>query len=757
VGAAVVAGGREFTPGVIARIGARVRAGGLTRAALSREVCEWLGWRDPTGRLQEMSCRMALQRLEQAGRIELPAARAGARRMPARQRRGGKPGELIRCAIDELGAITVVEVSAQRTPEDSQQWNELIAAHHYLGYVPAVGRQKRYLIMSERHGCVGAASFSAAAWRCGARDRWIGWSDAERRAHLQEVITNSRFLILPWVAVKNLASYLLARLTTRVVEDWRASYGYAPLLVETYVLGERFSGTCYRAAGWLHVGQTAGHSRNERDGHGTVAVKEVFVHRLHAHARARLCGGRAAATAPPDTPWVVREFGGADLGDRRLTRRLMEVGRDFYARPQANIPQASQGPQRTRAAYRLLDHPGLGMKEFLSAHVRATTERARAESVVLAAQDTTSLNYTGLQDACTGLGPIGTHKSRARGLIVHDTLALTPAGLPLGVLDAQVWARQPKPPTHARRSIRDKESVKWLTSYEQACRLAIECGPQTTVVSVGDREADLYELFAHARDRQHGAHLLVRASQNRRLGRECGYLFDHLHGLEAAGEYALTVAARPGRPARVARLTVRFATVTLDAPGGKKALGPIEINAVLVREESPSPAAPPLEWLLLTTLAVTTIEQAREKIDWYTVRWSIEIFHRTLKSGCRMEDRQLENASRLENCLAIDMVVAWRILHLRHLHRIDPEAPCTVYFEPHQWEALYTVTNPGKPLPKHPISIRDATRRIAMLGGFLARKGDGEPGAETLWRGLQMLDAICIGWLAAHRALGRGP
>lgn len=700
-----------------------------------------------------MSARVALGRLEVLGHVKLPPARPCATGGRETKRwKGPRHPERVRCDLTELGHLRVVEVSAQRTAELSRQWNYLIGCHHYLGYVPAVGRQKRYLLISERHGVVGAASFSAAAWRCAPRDRWIGWSDEQRVEHLQEVVSNSRFLILPWVEVKNLASHLLARLADRVVEDWRETYGYEPLLLETFVAGERFAGTCYRAAGWLHVGQTAGFSRNQRRGHTRVPVKDVYLYPLRPAAREQLCAG-----SPPGevTDWAEREFGTADLGDQRLVRRLVEVGRDFYARPQADIPEASQSRARTKAAYRLLARRALGMREFLSAHVRATIERATQEPVVLAVQDTTSLNYTGLKDRCAGLGAIGTKRSGARGLIVHDTVTFTPAGLALGVLDAQVWAR--KPQQKSPKLIKQKESRKWLASYEQACRLQTECGKRTTVVSVGDREADLYELFAAGRDRKHAAHLLVRASQNRGVREECGYLFDHLHGLDAAAHYELPVAARPGRPARLAQLSVRFAKVTLEPPKGKKNLGPVEVYAVLAREEDPPPREAALEWVLLTTLAVNTFEQAQQRLSWYSVRWAIEVFHRTLKSGCRIEDRQLEDAHRLENCLAIDMVVAWRILHLRHLSRVDPHLPCTVYFAEHEYEALYAVTQRGKALPKHPITIREATRLVAMLGGFLGRKGDGEPGAETLWRGLQRLDGICIGWLAAHHVFPRGP
>ena len=746
--------GRQFTPELLRRIRTRVRAGGaeLTRAALSREVGAWMEWRDPAGRVQEMSARVALQRLAARGHIALPAPRACAVAERGYERRRRRPlPQPVRCDLAGLGALRIQEVSAQRTPGLSAQWNELIAHHHYIGYVPAVGRQKRYLIVSERYGVVAAVAFSAAAWRCGPRDAWIGWTDPQRGAHLQEVVANSRFLIVPWVEVKNLASHLLARLARRVVKDWQTTYGYDPLLLETFVDPARFAGTCYRAAGWLHVGQTAGFARG--NGHGPVAVKDVYLYPLRADSRAQLCGGQLPGPRCP-ADWAEGEFGTAHLGDPRLVRRLVEVGRDFYARPQANIPEASQSRARTKAAYRLLDQRALGMKEFLSAHVRATIERAQQEAVVLAVQDTTSLNYTGLRNVCQGLGVVGTAQRGALGLIVHDTVTFTPAGLPLGVLAAQGWAR-PRKTQRVRRP--PKESQKWLVSYDHACTLQTECGPRTTVVSVGDREADVYELFCAARDRKNGAQLLVRAAQNRRVRQECGYLFDHLHGLKPAGEYELAVEARPGRPARVARLAVRFAPVTLHAPAGRKRLGPVDVYAVLAHEPAAPPGETPLEWLLLTTLPVRDFAHAQQRLCWYSVRWAIEVFHRTLKSGCRIEDRQLENARRLENCLAIDMVVAWRILYLRHLSRVDPDAPCTIYFAPHEYEALYAVTQRGKPLPTKPITIRQATHLVAMLGGFLGRKGDGEPGAETLWRGLQRLDAICIGWLAAHHIFPRGP
>ena len=178
----------------------------------------------------------------------------------------------------------------------------------------------------------------------------------------------------------------------------------------------------------------------------------------------------------------------------------------------------------------------------------------------------------------------------------------------------------------------------------------------------------------------------------------------------------------------------------------------MRVWAVLAQEEQGPADVKPLEWLLLTTLPVEDFEQAVEKLQWYAQRWGIEVLHRTLKSACRIEQRQVGQADRLEACLAIDLVVAWRIFHLTKLGRQVPQAPCTVYFEEAEWKALMAFTS-GNPIPPDkPPSLRDAIRLVATLGGFLARKSDGEPGTQSLWLGLQRLDDIVAMWCLIHHA-----
>ena len=258
------AAGLAFPAAVRREIRARIKSDeALTRTELSREVCRWMHWRAPNGQLREMACRLALLALEERGEVVLPARRAGVRSRMAAQRWEGIHDRPLRCDLAELGQIELVSVSARDDRELSRLWNDLLAGYHYLGYTPLVGAQQRYLIASEHHGYLGALGFSAAARRVAARDHWIGWSDAVRAEHLRRVVCNSRFLILPWVHVRNLASRVLGLARRRVVRDWQQRYGYAPVLLESFVEQERCAGISYRAANWVALGETSGRGRQD--------------------------------------------------------------------------------------------------------------------------------------------------------------------------------------------------------------------------------------------------------------------------------------------------------------------------------------------------------------------------------------------------------------------------------------------------------------------------------------------------------------
>ena len=275
--------------------------------------------------------------------------------------------------------------------------------------------------------------------------------------------------------------------------------------------------------------------------------------------------------------------------------------------------------------------------------------------------------------------------------------------------------------------------------------------PQTRLVGVGDREADIYELFVWSQTPGRPA-LLVRAEKDRLQADGQEHLWAHLQAQPLGGSLELKVPRRDKCPARVAQVEVRFAPVELKAPQRKTHLPNVRLWAVLAREVAPPAGIEPVEWMLLSSLLVESFEQALEKLRWYAGRWGIEVFHRVLKSGCQIEERQLAGADRLEACLAIDMVVAWRIFHLTKLGRETPEVPCTVFFEEHEWQALISYVNQTAEPPAQPPTLREAVRMVAGLGGFLGRKSDGEPGTQTLWIGLQRLDDLSAMYLVL-----RGP
>jgi Transposase Tn5 dimerisation domain len=368
---------------------------------------------------------------------------------------------------------------------------------------------------------------------------------------------------------------------------------------------------------------------------------------------------------------------------------------------------------------------------------------------VLLAQDTTFLNYTH-HPATAGLGPIG---GGQRGLVMHSTLAFTPQGLPLGVLAQQIWARPEASgtkPKRTRRPITEKESRKWLEALHETVTLVPE---EIRLVTVADREADIFEFLDQAD--QLAAEYVIRAAQDRSVGGELRRLWAHMAAEPVVGDVTVTVAARPGQAERTANLRVRVGQVTLqpplrpaDDPGVW--LEPLTVWAIWLHEDSPPATATPIEWLLLTNVPIQTWQDTTERIGWYCVRPRIEQFHKILKSGCTIEDCRLENAERLKPYLTLMSVVAWRLFWLTHINRQDPEAPCTVILADHEWKGLYTSIQRTMVLPDRVPSVRQVVHWIAQLGGFLGRKGDGEPGITTIWRGWSRLADIADLYLILH-------
>jgi len=689
-----------------------------------------------------MSCRKALAKLNQRGILDLPRQdRTYGFERSAVNQSETKIASL-NCSLSELGEVSVSPVSS-RYSKESKIWFALLDRYHYLGSGPLCGAQIRYVVKSSRYGYLGALAFSSASWALKDREDYIGWAEGARRANLHRVVSNDRFLILPTVRVKHLASHILSLALSRLPQDWERRYQIRPILVETFVDPNRFAGTCYKAANWTEVGETTG----RRDG----VAKKIFLYPLCRSWRKVLCAEPPLGLCErprPEAPehWAEEEFGTVGLYDDRLKQRLYTIAQDFYNSPQANIPEACGSKAKTMGAYRFFQNPKITLDMVLTAHTEATIERIKEHRVVLIPQDSTTLNYS-THPMTEGLGPVNNQDDHAIGLLLHDTLAFTEEGTPLGILDAQCWARDPKEKGKKYRRkelpIEQKESMKWLRSFQKAAQVQALC-PQTMLVVMGDRESDIYELFLEARKVSDGPKLLVRAEKTRKRKVEQEFLWDFMEKQKVAGSLKIHVPRRGSRRARDAWMDVRFAGVALTPPKRYGSSASVRVWAVYVRERANKTVPSPIEWMLLTTVEVQNFRDAQKRVEWYSGRWGIEVYHRTLKSGCRIKDRQLETANRLETCLGVDMVVAWRIYYLTMIGRERPELPCTVFFKEVEWKALCCFVNETPIPPKEPPSIGKAVFMVASLGGHLGRKGDGFPGTQTLWRGLVM-------WYAATK------
>ncbi len=392
------------------------------------------------------------------------------------------------------------------------------------------------------------------------------------------------------------------------------------------------------------------------------------------------------------------------------------------AKPTAGVPQACRSWGETIAAYRFFDNDEVEWEAILEPHWRQTERRMAACPVVLCLQDTTELDFNARR--VTGLGPLSYEAQR--GMYLHPTYAVTPGRVPLGVLDAWMWAREPKDAQGKRGGM--KESRRWIEGYERVAETASSL-PHTRLVYVADREADMIALMVRAQELGTPADWLIRSTHDRALP-EGAKLWATASEGEALGEIAFTMGSRHGVRARPVRQHVWLRRIELPAGDGRS----VAATCLVAREFDAPAGVKPIEWRLLTNREATTLAQAIELIDWYRARWEIEILFNVLKNGCRVEALQLGAIERLERALAMFLVVAWRIGYLMRKGRACPDLDAELFFDPDEIRGAYLLTElkqPAKP------KLNEVLRLIARLGGFLARKGDGEPGAKAIWLGLK--------------------
>lgn len=444
-------------------------------------------------------------------------------------------------------------------------------------------------------------------------------------------------------------------------------------------------------------------------------------------------------------PWVLRELGLARFGDARLTARALRLASDFAAHPDLSMASVYEGDWAgLRAGYRFFDNPKVTPGAILASHQAATWERCADENLVLIAQDTTYFNFTS-HPATTGLGSIG--PGSEQGFLLHSALAVTTSGVPLGLVGQIAWARDPKTRGKSKQRhalpIEEKESYRWLQIQDQVAH-SVPSGTQT--VLMGDRESDIYDLFIAPR--QPGQNLLVRAAWDRKLEDPPEqHLWEAAQAAPVVGTMTITVPRKAGQRAREATLALQTTVVQMARPTRRPVSTPTAppMTVVLARELAPPDGVKPIEWLLLTTWPVVTADDAARMVTWYSYRWRIERLHFTLKTGgSHVEDLQLESRERLERAITLYSIVAWRLLWMTYQVRVDPDQSPTVAFSADEivaLERLAATQKPARPVGQ-PLTLRDAIRAMAKLGGFLGRKSDGEPGVKTLWRGYRQLQLL---------------
>lgn len=459
--------------------------------------------------------------------------------------------------------------------------------------------------------------------------------------------------------------------------------------------------------------------------------------------------------------WAKEEMASVDLGDERLDARVVMVLSALGSRPTVSIPAACGGRAEMQAAYRFFDNDKVTFERVLKPHRERTRERIAQQKTVLLVQDTSEIDVTRPEQEVKG---IGTLDGRRRGFLVHEMQAFTTEGTPLGTVWAEIMNRTDgvahasaqKRSERQRIPIEKKESLRWLTGLRQARALAQQT-PDTECICIADSEADIYELFAESRGERPVA-WLIRACQDRAL-EEGGpqHVREQVLATPLLYEVDLLIRGRQGKAAtedrarrqnretRQAQVEVRAATLTLRPPWRlDQKLPPVTVHVVVVSEPHPPPGEPPVEWILLTTLSIETIDQVRSVVEYYCVRWNIEVFFRTLKSGCRIERRRFEDVERLLPCLAICLIVTWRTLFVCRMGRECPDLDCEALFEPSEWKAVWMAVHRTEP-PRQSPRLSVLVHLIAGLGGYIERRNS-EPGAQTIWIGLQRMYDLAWAW-----------
>lgn len=446
--------------------------------------------------------------------------------------------------------------------------------------------------------------------------------------------------------------------------------------------------------------------------------------------------------------WALQTWGQVKLGDQRLNRRAVMIGTRMAANPEGSLPQQMQDPSVLQAAYRLMNNSHVNLQALLEPYCRQTIAEAGQCEVVLWVNDLTEVDYT-FHNAKTGLGPIGNNKGR--GFLLHSSLGILPESRQvIGLGSVQVLLRQGAPKPRPKWT-RTAEGLAWEVAAGK-----VGTAPAGVIwVHVSDAGSDYFPYMAACLD--HGKHFLVRVSRNRLLtwededpeaGRiEAQKLVDYARSIapKPGSAYCVQVPADNQQPAREAQVVMAWAEVTVSpspqAPPDERTHPPLTAWVLRVWEPAVLDNIEPLEWILLSSLPVSTVMEAQCRIDWYTCRWFCEDFHQSLKTGCKIERSQLDDRTDLENLIGFAAPIAVRLLQLRQAARNAPKTLASQVVDPLMVKVLALHQNTDA----HTMTIQAFWRLVARLGGFQGRKRDGDPGWRTVWHGWRFLSILTDG------------
>jgi hypothetical protein len=442
--------------------------------------------------------------------------------------------------------------------------------------------------------------------------------------------------------------------------------------------------------------------------------------------------------------WAAIETRHMSLKDKRRNERVRMLLETITDSPESSISQACHGETAAiKGAYRLIGTTEIDAQDILEGHYQATVQRTyEHDGRVIILSDGMDISFTNLKKT-TGLGTLANSK-KALGIKTQNTYVFSEKFIPLGLINQKYWVRNKeeygKKKDRIKLNIKEKESYSWIDSIDQIeKKLPLEKG----YVFIGDGAADIYDLFALKRRKN--SDLLIHLVQNRKIKDNSERLFESLSNEPILGIITQKLDRTKKHPERTVTLEVRVKEVEILSPSSRKSekLPTIKLTTICAQEvASDKSLDDSIVWRLITTIKVDSIKEAEKLIVLYSKRWLIERYHYILKEGFRVEKLQMESADNLKRALALYSIAAWRLLHITYLARIQPDAPCSLILTSDEADALYCIVNKTLSLPPNPVSVKEATKMIAKLGGFLGRKGDKEPGAKVLWQGLYRLESI---------------